>query len=61
MRMLFERMTEIMPEYNELEKMIFIETGADRVANYLMQVSLVRNTIFRATYNMMIRIVLMVL
>ena len=58
--MLFERMSEIMPEYNELDKMIFIETGADRVANYLMQVNLVRNTIFRVTYNMMIRTVLMV-
>lgn len=59
--MLFERMTEIMPEYNELDKMLFIESGEDRIVNYLMQVSLVRNTIYRATYNMLIRVFLILI
>ena len=59
--MLFERMTQIMPDYNDLDHMMFIDRGDDSIVNYIMQVNATRNALYRATYNILIRIFLLVM
>ena len=50
-----------MPDYNDLDHMMFIDRGDDSVVNYIMQVNITRNALYRVTYNILIRIFLLVM
>jgi len=53
-------MINMLPEYNQVDKMIFIDD--DKMsAHFIMQTALMRHTIYRATYNLLIRILFIVL
>jgi hypothetical protein len=56
LKMLFERITQTSNDY-QIDRLPLISTS-DQLANYLMQTNLTRNTLYRATYNVLLRILL---
>ena len=55
-KMLFDRITLSSNDY-QIDRLPLISTS-DQLANYVMQINLTRNTLYRATYNILLRVLL---